>query len=81
MGYGKKDNGKTDTYSPDDTDSVMYVEHYVSLTELIERVNKKWPGVCADEVRIIPQRIQTTYPEYSTDTTEYTNFLRIAKLA
>jgi hypothetical protein len=81
MGFGKAADGETDTFSPDDSNVVMHVEFFTSLTELIERIAMKWPGVNTDDVRIIPVRIQTTYPGYHRGIApEYSNFLKIQKL-
>lgn len=82
MGFGKVDNGETDTFHPDDTPATMYVQPFVELDDLLKRINSKWPGAKMYHIRITPERIQTTYPGYNSGVSspEYSEFLKVTNL-
>lgn len=69
------------TFWPDDTDTEFFLCGTQSLTEIIELVKEKWPGIDLDDINIEPQNIHTDCLGYDLyDSSDYTNFIRISKI-
>lgn len=68
-------------FNPDDTETEMYISSDwtdVSLSQILEEAQEKWPGCNLSQLSIRAEHMQTTclgYDRY--DPTDYTNFLRI----
>lgn len=86
MGYGTREGGlggKIRTYWPDDTDNTMYIDTSIplSLAELMERAQEKWPGITPDQIKISSEEIQTDCLGYDAyDPMDYTDFIILEKI-
>ena len=66
---------------PVDTDDSFWIANDVQLTELIERVQEKWPGVSLADVNIEPvkhHQYSVTYDLY--DSSDYVDYLFVRKV-
>ena len=82
MGYSyEKHNGGTITnFWPDNTDYEVYVAGGISLPEIIELVNDKWPDADFDSISISSENIHTSCLTYDLlDPSDYTNFTVITR--
>ena len=86
MGYGTRTGGwgtgDIRTYWPDDTEITMYIDASTNptLAELTAKIEEKWPGTSAENIRIDCQEIQTDCLGYDLyDSMDHTNFIIITK--
>lgn len=80
MGYGTRNNGQITTFTPDDTDVVMYLCHTNNMEEIWDKIQAKWPGITMDKIQIEAEYIHTdclTYDRY--DSGDWANYLVITK--
>jgi hypothetical protein len=81
MGSSTSADTQKDTYSPDDTDDTLYIEFFATLSDIIRRVNEKWPCVSMDDIRIQPESIETSWPIHNGNVVpERTYYLRVVNL-
>lgn len=81
MSSNTSTDGQKDTYSPDDTVDTLYIEFFATLSDIVRRVNEKWPGVNMDDIRIQPESIETSWPVCNgTVVPEKTYYLRVVNL-
>ena len=84
MGYGTRNNGQIKTFWPDDTDTKIYIqsESEISLGDLWEKAEAKWPGISVFEIKITSEQIQTDCLSYNRyDPMDYTDFIIIRRVA
>jgi hypothetical protein len=78
MGYIKRPGTEIWDFTPDDTDTEMYImsDLYYSITELLEMARAKWSDASLDNIKIASQRIHTHCIYYDLhDPTDYTDYL------
>jgi len=82
MGYGIR-SGTIRTFWPDDTDSTIYIATYTSLTleELMDKIDDKWPGASRSNITISSEKIHTDCLGYDLyDPGDYTDFIVITRI-
>jgi hypothetical protein len=59
MGYSKNSRGITQ-FRPDDTDNTLYIpsSQILSLSDLLEAINNKWPNTDPSDILIDSEHIQ-----------------------
>lgn len=76
--YLRPDTQACYDFTPDDTDTKMYIsgETYVTLQEILDKAKEKWPDAKPEQIMIDPQHIHTHalgYDRY--DPSDYTNYI------
>lgn len=67
-------------YWPEDTDTKFYIYKSTSLSDLLEKIQEKWPGAEMKDITIEAEYIQTDCLGYDLyDPGDYGNFLLITK--
>lgn len=77
MGYGTRDGGIR-TFWPDDDENTLYLDStlFLSLQELLEKAQEKWPGISLTEIQISAEKIHTDCLGYDLyDPIDYTDFI------
>ena len=83
MGYGIRDRSIR-TYWPDDNEKTIYIAaawQALSLQEIMDKAQEKWPGCSLSDISITAEYIHTdclSYDQY--DSSDYTNFIVITKI-
>lgn len=80
MGYGKRD-GSIRTFTPDNTDTQLYLISYIGLDQLVERVGEHFGTTDLSEFTIEAEHIHVDclgYDRY--DPSDYRNYLVITKI-
>lgn len=84
MGYHTRFGTQITDFWPDDTDTRIYIDGNFGgerLAEILEKIQEKWPGVSAENIRIIPEKIQTRCIGYDLyDATDWTDFIIIERI-
>lgn len=83
MGYTTRRGTEITDFSPDDTDTTMYLDSSIpkSLEEILAAINEKWPGASPSNIEIGAEKIHTHCIGYDLyDPGDYTNFLVITRL-
>ncbi len=82
MGYGTRTSGFATirTFEPDDTHNMLYIhgEHYVSMEQMLERAQAKWPGITPSELTFGAEHINTDclgYDKY--DFIDWTTYITL----
>jgi hypothetical protein len=78
MGYMKRPGTEITDFTPDDTDTTMYIEGsmYVDLITLLNKAKEKWPEADFADINIDAEHIHTHalyYDRY--DGSDYTNYI------
>lgn len=78
MGYYTR-NGGIRCFDPDDTDTEMYLlPNNLSLEDIIEKTNEKWPGAKFSDIEITSKKIHTDCLGYDLyDPSDWTDYLII----
>lgn len=84
MGYYKRFGTDITDFTPDDTDTLIHLDGEwggQSLAEILEKIQEKWPGASAENIRISSQKIQTRCIGYDLhDPMDWTNYIIIERI-
>lgn len=82
---GRYTENGIDKFSPDDTDTEFYLDvsyRSYGFLEIIEEINKRWPGVAPSDLSIDAKYIHTNCLGYdSYDPSDYTPYIVVTRNA
>lgn len=81
MSYTTRNNGNITDFWPDDTEDTIYLTDYgMSISDLIDKANDKWPNVSLDDITISAEKIHTSCLYYDLyDGGDWTNFIVLTR--
>ena len=77
----ESENDMAQEFWPQDTATEMYLASTYDLKEILERIQKKWPGATPEQITIDTDRFQTKCIGYDLyDPSDYTTFIVIRRI-
>jgi hypothetical protein len=80
MGHYTDSHGIKGFYPDDDADT-MWISRATPLSEIIQKIEEKWPGATLDQIWIDADYVQTSHIGYDLyDPTDYDTYLVVRRM-